>query len=410
MIKHIRAGRVAVIWLVVVGVLVLAGAGSVLVFGLRWGALPSSEPPKPSEPLLSGSPTANPADDSPNKLQTAEALQQEGLDVCRQALDDFPGSIGPIILMGKFHDQFGNRSEAVRWWGKALERNPKRPADIYFRLAAAAAKNGDYEQTVELCQKARRSGGPMLSVHRQLARAFLELGKAQDAIDILRETVMSYPGDPASHAILGEAYLQLRQYDRAVLNYEKTLTLAPNDSRACYGLTIALTRSGNTEKARQHQEQFRQIRAAASESVKVNRKTRNHVEWTRQAVSLICMDAAVVAYLKHQQLPQAEKLFKRAAVLDPKNQPCRQRLAKLYMKQRRFADAVETCRQLCRLNPNNATYFLNTAQILGRLKRLEAAGEALQKADELAPGHASVQRVRRYLQSLSEYSKARELK
>ena len=283
-------------------------------------------------------------------------LQQEAMDVCKQAMEDFPDSIGPMILMGKYYHQFGNRSEAAKWWRKVLKVDPQR-TDVSLRLATVAAEKGDYEQVVELCQRARRVGSLSLGLHQRLARAFLELGKPQEAAEVLQDSIQNHPRDAVSHNMSGEAYLQLKQYDKAVGSYERTLALAPNDSRACYGLTLALDRSGQTEKAQQYREKFREIRGAASKAVKACRGAHNDAGWMRPAVVLANMDAANVAYLKHKQFHQAAARFKRAAVLDPENQRFRQRLVKFYMQQKRFAEAAQICRQLCQRNPNSATYL-----------------------------------------------------
>jgi len=315
---------------------------------------------------------------------TVEALRKEAFDVGRRAIKDFPRSTGPLLLMGKLHHQFGNRAEAVKCWQEVLKRDPKR-ADVYYRLAEIAAEKDDHEQAAEFCRKARRIDPRLKGVHQRLGQALLELGNPQDAVEALQEEIRHHGEARTAYSILGQAYLELKQYESAVANYEKALEMAPDDSRACYGLTIACARLGQAEKARQFREKFSKLRAAEDESVDVRRKTSSDLGWMRRAVSRIHVDASQAVYLKHGLPLEAERHLKRAAVLDPKSQLCRQRLVAFYVRQQRSAEAVEICQQLRQLDPDNSAYHLNAGAILASLRRLDAAEEALRKGIELAP-------------------------
>jgi tetratricopeptide (TPR) repeat protein len=396
--KHIRFGRAGRTKLVLVGVLVFIAVVGFLALVLLPGMLKDPQSPEVSAPPLTGTPAADVPADPDTTPMTAETLRNEALDVCQQAMKDFPDSIDPLLLMGNFYHQLGNRSEAVKWWRKVLNRDPKH-AGAHLQMAIVAGENGDHEKVVEFCRKARQIEPRLSRVGHQLARALLELGKSQEAVETLQEELRRNPKVFSSHSLLGQAYLQLKQYDQAVMNYEKALAAAPNDSSACYGLTLAYAKLGQADKAEQYQEKFRKIRKGKGELARDRRQERNDLNWMRRVVAVVHINTGSLVYLRQQRFNEAERHFKRAAVLDLNNQVCRQKLAGLYMQQKRFAEAEGICLQLCKLDPNNPTYYFNTGRILGKLQRFAAADKALGRAAALAPGSSPIRRMREQLRA-----------
>jgi len=315
---------------------------------------------------------------------TVEALRREAQDVIQQAMKDFPKSTTPLVLMGNFHLQLGNRAEAVKWWQKVLKRDPKR-ADVYYRMAGVASENGDYQHTEKLCRRARQIAPTLKGVNQRLGQALLELGKPEEAAKALEEEIRRHPQTNAPYSILGQAYLQLKQFDKAVANYEKALEMTADDSRACYGMSLACLRLGQTDEAGKYRERFRKLRSAESESVRAERKTFSDLDWMCGVVARIHVDAGHAIYSRRRRLREAEWHLNRAAVLDPKDQICRQRLVDLYVHQKRYTEALKIGQQLRQLDPANPNYHLNAGVFLATLRRFDAAEEALRKGIEVAP-------------------------
>jgi tetratricopeptide (TPR) repeat protein len=63
----------------------------------------------------------------------------------------------------------------------------------------------------------------------QVGHTLLESGKNPDAIEIFKANVQNYPKSADGYASLGEAYMRSGQKHLALENYEKSLTLAPDN-------------------------------------------------------------------------------------------------------------------------------------------------------------------------------------
>jgi len=368
---------------------------------LLTGTPVTPQAPNPPTKSQDGSPPADASTEPKATLATIQTLRKEAVDACRRAMEDFPQSVGPILLMGDCHHQFGNGAEAVKWWRKVLDRNPEHSGACYL-IAVIATKNGDYEKAAELFRKTLQISPRMRGVPLQLAKVLVELGKSREATEILREELRVNPRDAAAiHHILGQAHLQLKQYDKAVASYAKAIEVAPNDPAACYGLSVAHARLGRTEEAGRYREKFRKIRKDLNESVRNKRLTFDDLNRTRKIAATLHFRIGNIIYLRNKRLDEAEQRFKRAAELNPKDQLCLRQLAKLYMRRKRFSEAADICVQLTKLAPTNAAYHLNAGQVLGKLRRFSEAEEALARAAKLAPGNTVVRRIREQMRTLA---------
>ncbi|MDP6524913.1 MAG: tetratricopeptide repeat protein [Kiritimatiellia bacterium] len=332
-----------------------------------------SDAPAPTEPQ--------------NSSPTVESLREEAFTVGRQAIKDFPNSTGPLIVMGKLYHQFGNRDEALKCWRAALKKNP-RHVIAWSRMAEIEVENGNHEKAVELFRNALKAGPPRKETYQQLGQALLELGKPAEAVTALEAEIRHYPGTHTPHAILGEAFLQMKMYDKAVASYLKALEFAPHDSRSSYGLSIAYARLGQSDLAHRYRERFRGLREAERDQRRTKRQTRTadaSLEWMSRAVAQIHIDASQAVYIRHRRPFEAERLLKRAASLDPKDQRCRQKLVNLYLRSQRNADAAAVSQELRALAPGNPVYHLNAGALLANLGQLDSAEEALREGIRLDP-------------------------
>ncbi len=103
-------------------------------------------------------------------------------------------------------------------------------------------------------------------------------------------------------------------------------------------------------------------------------------------------------YAEHGDTRKAEEHWRRAAVLDPKDIACREKLAALYERTRREPEALQVCEQLRRIVPRNAQYHFNVGVLYARMRRIEPALAAVRQAIELDPDNASFRRVYQQIQ------------
>jgi Putative Zn-dependent protease, contains TPR repeats len=111
-------------------------------------------------------------------------------------------------------------------------------------LSACAYFTGDYELAAKALESlasvtAHSSAALYWSIKANERLAFIALDKFQQL----------EPNSARSHLLLGDIYRQRRRFDDAQAEYQKALTLTPNDPAALLGLASAYLGNGNIDKA-----------------------------------------------------------------------------------------------------------------------------------------------------------------
>ena len=90
-------------------------------------------------------------------------------------------------------------------------------------------------------------------------KAKLNQGNIEAAIKDFDLAIRSNPRDPNSYIVLGETYLHLHNYAKAVDTLAAALLLDPNSGQANYMLALAHNFRGENELAIQHAQKSTQI-------------------------------------------------------------------------------------------------------------------------------------------------------
>ena len=328
-------------------------------------------------------PTAPPDEPLPT---TVEGMKEETFAVARQLMNDYPRRTDPLGLLGTVYRQYGDTAEAVKCWERVLARNPRR-ADACHGLGMVALAKGEPEQAADYWRKAQEIDPRLPGVYGRYAMALMEMGKLDEAVAALERELRNSPPANEWYHLLGQAHLQLRNYDKARDNYLKALELRAEDSGTCYGLSLAYARLGQAEKSREYRERFQRIRSEEERASSARRRAEPDRVWAARVLA-DTLRAAGVLYAADGAWWKAERHWRRAAALDPKNVLCRQHLVDLLVQLRRTDEAIPFCEQLRTIDPKNPTYHLNTGVLLARVGRLDEAERALRASIEAAPQRA----------------------
>ena len=91
------------------------------------------------------------------------------------------------------------------------------------------------------------------------------------------------------------------------------------------------------------------------------------------------------AYLKNQQLPEAENALKKAAEADPKSEAPLAQLAFIYLRTNRFQEAADVLGRMTQINPKDFDAYVNRGFALNRLDKPVDAIASFQHAVALSP-------------------------
>jgi tetratricopeptide (TPR) repeat protein len=364
---------------------------------------------KEQPPILNENPELSAEPSKFALKQKIAALEKEEMKLTQELMRDFPNSDEALVLIAELYRRHGNSIEALKYWEKALQVNPKR-FDVYRAIGLVAFEKGQYEKAVTAWKKALEIKPDIRDLRNNLAQAFHGLGKHTEAIVELENEIQISPRSTLGHYLLGRAYLQLKEYDKAKKHYEKVVELQPSHIQAYYGLARVCTRLKQPDKAREYLAIFKKMKAMVSDFTKGRDKAKFGITVAPIALAAMAIGAEEL-YRARGNLQRAEELLKRAETLDPKNTMCLERLASLYQMSNRIPEALRQFEKIRKLQPKDPFCYLNIGILSNQLKRFADAESAFQKVIELAPkksfGYRYLSRL--YLRSNRRLAEARKL-
>ena len=322
---------------------------------------------------------------------TIEDLKQEAMRVAGQVVEDCPHAPEPLDQMARLQYTFGKADGAVQLWQQCLELDPDF-VDAYYGMGYVAWEKGEYAGAAQLFAEVSVRSPDDARIPFLLGDALMKQGKMKEAVAVLERSVRAQTASTAVVVCLAQAYLQLREYERAKHMFQVAIQEDPTHKQAHYGLATAYARLGQKDESRQCMEKFRTLATKVLREHGEQIRAFGDSASTRQIVTRTHTEAGKI-YLEHANPLKAERMWQRAAVLDPEDVECRTHIARLYDRNGRFDEAIQVYQQLCRIDPENGDYWLDVGVLNGRLSRWDAALDAIQRAIELDPGNVKYQQT-----------------
>jgi serine/threonine protein kinase/tetratricopeptide (TPR) repeat protein len=192
--------------------------------------------------------------------RTAEAIAE-----LKHALEVSPSSDEAYSRLGSAYLGSGRSSEGIQAFKKAVEINPYYWMN-YNNLGNAYYELGEFNNAAACYRKVIELDPNNPYAYNNLGAVLLQSGRFQEAVEPLQKTLQTDPVGQA-YSNLGIAYFYLKQYDRAISNYEKAVQLVPNSDMFVGNLAEAYALAGQTDRA---QATFEQAIALAYRGLQVN--------------------------------------------------------------------------------------------------------------------------------------------
>jgi membrane associated rhomboid family serine protease/Flp pilus assembly protein TadD len=187
-------------------------------------------------------------------------------------------------------------------------------------------------------------------------------GQLDQAIGGLQQAVAKNPGNKTALGLLGEAYLQKKDYSSAETALKGVLALDPGDATAQYDLGLIYGTTGRYEEARQ---MFARL---------AERNPKDDDAW-------VLLGSSLDGLGREQEAAQA---FQRAIALNPRNGEAYRELGLVQLKLQHTDAAITCLEKAAQLDPAHAETQRELAQAYLQAGRNEEAAGALQKAAKLA--------------------------
>lgn len=245
-------------------------------------------------------------------------LIQEAVAVVRRLLEQYPDDPGPLCVLAQLHQQLGNTDQAMALWEKCLALAPGF-FDAHLGRGSVYVERGEFDKAEAALRQALDTLPDSVPAAVLLANALTSQGKFRETVALLEPRTRGAAPPMPCLLLLGQAHLQLRQYDKAKSCFEAAVRMAPEYPNARYGLATACARLGQEEEAARHMRRFRELESAGLGRRRDDARSFDDAAALRQAVAATYAAAAGL-YAQRGAEAQAQALWREAARLEPSGQ------------------------------------------------------------------------------------------
>jgi tetratricopeptide (TPR) repeat protein len=194
---------------------------------------------------------------------------QVGIDVLTEGLSQQPKSDDLYVARGVLYVQLAQYDKAEADFEKAYELNPHQSLSTAAQGLAAVQANDLDHALVSIQEKLKRKPNDPLLLYLQadvLSQKGVDPGTPdfQLALHSAQKSVSLQPTLAASRAVLGKLYMQSGQYQAAIEQCRKALSIDPNDQTAVYRLIQALRKTGQTREIPELLQRLAKLREQAT--------------------------------------------------------------------------------------------------------------------------------------------------
>jgi tetratricopeptide (TPR) repeat protein len=142
----------------------------------------------------------------------------------------------------------GSFEEALQLCQAVVSRDPT-DAGAFHLIGVVYGMRGEHTRAAEQMLRAVQLAAHRVDYRRNLVRAYLQLGRAEDAQKVLREGLLDQPNSGQLWEMLGIVLAHEQQLEPAKEAYQRAIALAPEASSLHFGLSELYRRGGNVKQA-----------------------------------------------------------------------------------------------------------------------------------------------------------------
>lgn len=164
------------------------------------------------------------------------------------AAKENPGNAEIPYTIARAYADMQNHKEAIPYFQKAIELNPANSRWIY-EMALIYYAIPDDQNALKYMLLAGEKGYKKDNEYLQnLATAYSNAGKADEAINLLKGVLEKRPTDLNVINMLAEAYYDSKKYDDAIAYYDKILQIDARNAEAMYMEGMCFQKKGEKQK------------------------------------------------------------------------------------------------------------------------------------------------------------------
>jgi tetratricopeptide (TPR) repeat protein len=294
---------------------------------------------------------------------------------CLEATQADPAYAVPYFYRGKLHSMNLQLEKALDEYTRFLELSPRdldglhNRGAVYFKAGKYDLAIKDYERALEL--NPQGYDGAHVD-NADIAKAYMQQAMYDLAIPYLQAAVRLNPKNYEYHTDLGICLFNIKQYDLAVAEYNKSIELFPEGQAAKARLIETQNRKAEVEK-------------------QIADKT---TEFESGKLPFSALTDRARIYFHEKQLVRAADDLARALDLDPTYVPAHHLRGQVYLAEKRYEAAIVSFSKAIDLDPNYVNAYVKRGQGLLERNQPERALSDLNVAISKLPSEPEAYRLR----------------
>jgi tetratricopeptide (TPR) repeat protein len=322
--------------------------------------------------------------------------------------------------------QAGDLARAEQLFRQYLSQNPN-SAEALSNLGVIHARREQFSEAVLFYQKALEANPKLLPVHFNIAIALGQLKAYDQAAKHLRTFLRYYPNEARARQLLGLCLTEIGDFRGALPELEAGYKLNPKDPSILFSLAYANARSGNADRAAELLQQsqanpghgklieglieyrrgrFAEAKALFKEVLELNSDTGPAITALGRLELLDHNDA------------EAIRLLERGVHLNPSDAESTYQLGVLYDRTGRSAEGVKMLQRAASLRANYPDPHYQLGRIALEHGNYKTALAELEQAKRMLPNQEAIrlalgrtyQALRRDAEAKAEFAEVRRLK
>lgn len=159
-----------------------------------------------------------------------------------------PESPHAYYYLGKAYDQMKLPKEALSYYRKVINLKPDFEP-VFVDIGLALESQGERGEAIKSFETLLQFNPHNFSVMQHLVQLYIQENRLENALQILKTLISRDIGGLDTHRKAGLVYLELEQYDEAILEFEHILAQEPLASQIRYYLATAYEEKGEPQRA-----------------------------------------------------------------------------------------------------------------------------------------------------------------
>ncbi len=301
------------------------------------------------------------------KLKLGVQLAREGAaekaqGVFRNILEGQPGDLESSVALAAVLSGNGELDSAIAVLRQSREKHPQ-DVRILYSLGCCYERQGKTDQAFDWYQQATLWRPFLREPYQRLAAMHLSRFDYETAIRQYQILQHEYPEDVWMYLVLGQMYLHIGEFSNAVQQFERALTIEPDNFELHDDEVEALTKSGRLEEAIERMEQLIEEQGDFSDS------------YVRLAD----------LYCQIQDDASAVRNYHKALALHPGYLEAAVKLGAQHLRMGRFFEAAKKFNQAVEINDQLIVGYVGLGIAQQKNRQHEEAKDTLELAGALEP-------------------------